>query len=89
MPYFKSHEIIKKSIVKQNILYLKKESIICNHSWNEICSSGTGIPSQKFTPHVTKNKPTRIGMILSNNNNYVSKCYLKFFKIVLAKIGSV
>ena len=29
MPYFKSHEIIKKSIVKQNILYLKKESIIC------------------------------------------------------------
>lgn len=28
-------------------------------------------------------------MISCNNNNYILKCYLKFFKIVLDRIGSV
>ena len=46
-------------------------------------------PRKNSLHMLQKTNQRGFGMILSNNNKYVSKCYLKFFKIVLAKIGSV
>ena len=44
---------------------------------------------RKLIPNVTKNKLTdKDKMISSNNNNYISKCYLNVFTIVLTEIGS-
>lgn len=46
---------------------------------------------RKLKPHVTKKqvKPARYKMTSSNNNNYMSKCYLNLFEIVLTEIGSI
>ena len=50
------------------------------------CSSDAPT-SHNLKPLVTKNKQTeKEWMISSNNNKYVLKCYLKFFKIVPVKM---
>ena len=78
---------MKKSIVKQSFIIMKKEKLYCNIR-KEVCSNGVGAPSQT-TLHVTKKQITcKDKMTSSNNNIYECKCYINLFNIVPVEMES-